>query len=96
MTRKPEIALGPYRLVRSHRSSYLRIYSIQSATTDTRLALLLRIEAPGLDIPEEWQARCSHPGCSASRTYPTRDQALRWVGYHRITKHSQSVMEEVA
>lgn len=86
--------VGPYRLVRPHRSTHLRIYHIRSAATDELLATLWRVAAADLGIPEEWNVRCSL--CPARKTYPSRDRALTWLGYHRLTKHPHSVEKESA
>jgi len=80
-----EAFVGPYVLVRPHRSKHLRIYTIKYRATTDMLAALFCIEASEHGIEEEWYIRCSD--CLALKTYPTRDQALRWLGTHRIMKH---------
>lgn len=86
--------MGPYTIVRSHRSVYLRIYQVTSTATRTPLATAYRVAAPDLGIPEVWTVRCSL--CPANKQYPSRDRALTWLGYHRITKHPTEAVKESA
>lgn len=93
---QPELLLGPYRLVRLHRSTYLRIYDIRSASTANVLASLSRTYAPDLGISERWDIGCRGTNCTTTRTYPTREEALRWLGRHRLTKHPYEMRLEAA
>lgn len=89
-----EMRVGPYLLVRLHRATYLRIYRVDSAETSETLGTTYQVAAPNLGIPEVWHMDCAL--CDATKPYPTRDRALSWLGYHRITKHPQSVEKESA
>ncbi len=86
--------MGPYRLVRLHRASAIWIYDIQSALTDTSLATVLRLHYPEARLTEQWGVFCAE--CLSHKFYPARDRCLSWLGYHRVTKHPQSVKEEDA
>lgn len=96
MTNQPTLLVGPYLLVRLHRSAFLRIYDIHSAETNNRLATMHRTNAPDLGIKDHTVIQCRGTNCSARKEYPTRDAALRWLGYHRVTKHPYEVKLEAA
>lgn len=89
-----ELEVGPYTIVRLHRAAYLRIYQVLATSTKAHLATTYQVAAPKFGIPEVWHIDCTL--CTATKPYPTRDRCLTWLGYHRVSKHPQSVEKEGA
>lgn len=95
MTQPRTMELGPYLLVRPLARPHLRIYTVHPKGDDERIAVLWKVDAPELGIPEEWRMRCE--GCDeppwdrrrerASRAFEDRDRALAWLRRHRAAKH---------
>lgn len=85
--RKQEV--GPYLLVRPHRSTLVRIYTIHySNKPDGRLATMVKVTAPDVGLPDEYGINCAT--CQAKKFYKERDRCLSWLGYHLVTKHPHS------
>jgi hypothetical protein len=90
VTKLATATVGPYVLVRPHRSKLIRIYTVFYRTEDlllphNRIATMVFVTAPDAGLPEEWLIRCAE--CDARKFYPERDRALGWLSTHRITKH---------
>lgn len=92
------LMVGPYLLVRPHRSPHLRIYQVHAPTGRApALATLWAVDAPEFGIPEEWRVRCNdcpEPPSpsraeSISKAFYDRDRALRWLRQHRMAKHPE-------
>lgn len=100
MTQPRTMELGPYLLVRPLARPNLRIYTVHPKDdSDEQIAVIWKVDAPDLGIPEEWRLRCAacvEPAWGrrlerASRAFEDRDRALAWLRRHRGAKHPDLV-----
>jgi hypothetical protein len=81
--------VGPYLLVRPHRTKLVTLYTVHWRNEpDTPLAVIVKITAPDVGLPEEYGIRCSDPKCGMRKFYPDRDRCLAWLTTHQVTKHT--------